>query len=254
MCLVMAISEVLRRGLFSIQHDAVGAHHFYHEAILWIGVCKQQADAGQHSADVKRRPPCSLHTPRCCSWPLKRARTNAVLSLYDDSGTRQTEVRQRKRLPQLGAQEAPWIGSARHLGRHVENIQTDAASIINVGVIHWCNEAELWRLKRVTGRYVNGQSEHALLIDSAFWTLQVAHPMIMHVEDICMQGAAGQVYWVRCIDLLHLYLCGELIIAVVDRPGTNSRRRLSCQELDLTRHAGAHGQELVPLAYTCQVK
>ena len=52
----------------------------------------------------------------------------------------------------------------------------------------------------------------------------------------------GECMGIGALISLHLYLSGELIIAVIDRPGTYSRRRLSCQQLDLTRHSGAHGQ------------
>ena len=70
------------------------------------------------------------------------------------------------------------LRAALHLGRHVQDVQADTASVIDVGVVHWCDEAELWWLEWITGRYVNGQSEHALLIDSAFWPLQVKYHIV----------------------------------------------------------------------------
>lgn len=35
-------------------------HHIGDQAILWVGLCQQQADGGEHGAHVERGLPCAL--------------------------------------------------------------------------------------------------------------------------------------------------------------------------------------------------
>lgn len=55
------------------QHGEIGCYHICHEAIIRIGIGKQDSNARQYSADIQGRPPGTLFTQRKHSMHLHAA-------------------------------------------------------------------------------------------------------------------------------------------------------------------------------------
>ena len=115
--------------------NRIAPHHIAHEAVIWIGLSQQHAYACQNGCNIQSRTPCAL--------------TQVALVSGSGSMTKAQAAR---------AWGPKWMASnnchARppHLWGHVEEVKADPASAIDIGMVHWRNEADLWRLEWIPGR------------------------------------------------------------------------------------------------------